>query len=621
MKKLIIFSALMVSCLTTWAESGTCGNNLKWEFTNGTLTISGTGEMWNSTAPWSVLSSSIKVVNIGNGVTSIASKAFYKCNNLISATIPNSVKSIKEEAFNGCDKLTSLVIPESVTFIGEGALPDIWLNAQADGMVYAGKVLYAYKGTMPSNTEIVIPEGTTEIAGRAFVGCTGMTSVTIPKSVTYIGVYAFSACTSLTSVNISDISTWCNIKYYWSGHWESDEDNHYPSSNPLYYAKHLFLNGQEVTDLVIPEGVTSVNTYAFVNCTNIASVTISEGVKSIQDFSFEGCTGLTSITIPKTVTSIDDAAFRGCNAIESVHISDIAALCNISFGVSPLYDNYRYSNPLSFAQHLYLNGNEIKDATIPNTVTSINAYAFRGFKGLTSVDIPNSVTSIGKQAFYGCSNLATINVPSSVTSTGVDAFTGTSWLENYHGLMYMGSIAYKYIGEMPENTDIVIREGTTEINNEAFKTCYNLRSITIPNSVTKIGNGAFMYSGLTSITLGSGVNEIGLNAFWGCKVNTVNISDLNTWCNIKYSYQGNIEGSYRLYLNGEEVTEINLPEGINYLDGICSGCISLKTVNIPNSVTSIRNGAFSGCSSLTSVNIPNSVSNYSAITHAVAFHA
>ena len=152
--------------------------------------------------------------------------------------------------------------------------------------------------------------------------------------------------------------------------------------------------------------------------------------------------------------------------------------------------------------------------TIPNSVTSIDKGAFDSCSGLTSITIPNSVTIIGSEAFSGCSGLTSITILNSVTSIGDSAFEGTAWYNNLpDGLVYVGKVAYKYKGTMPDNTSITIEDGTLEITGNAFLNCIGLSSITIPNSVIKIGDKAFYNTWLKSVTIGTGVLSIGSNIF------------------------------------------------------------------------------------------------------------
>ena len=187
-------------------------------------------------------------------------------------------------------------------------------------------------------------------------------------------------------------------------------------------------------------------------------------VTSIGDSAFYKCSGLISITIPNTVNKIGYEAFSFCSGLSTVHIFDIAAWCNIDFVAY-------YSHPFNWADHLYMNGVEVKDLVIPNSVTSIRDYAFLDCKALTSVTIPSSVKSIGKNAFSGCKGLTSVSIPNSVKSIG--------------GL--------------------------------AFSRCYGLTSVTIGNSVKSIGHSAFYNcSGLISITIGNSVTSIGEWAFRDC---------------------------------------------------------------------------------------------------------
>ena len=180
----------------------------------------------------------------------------------------------------------NVVIPESVTY-----------NGNTYSVTSIGDRAFYYCSGL---TSVTIPNSVTSIGEKTFYGCSGLTSITIPNSVTSIGSMAFYECSGLKSVNIFDLAAWCNISF-------SSVD-----SNPLYYAHRLFLNGEEIIDLVIPNSVTSIGSYAFRSCSGLTSVTIPNSVTSIRLGAFSGCSGLTSVTIPNSVTRIGDYAFGGC---------------------------------------------------------------------------------------------------------------------------------------------------------------------------------------------------------------------------------------------------------------------------------------------------------------------
>ncbi|MGN0818705.1 MAG: leucine-rich repeat domain-containing protein, partial [Candidatus Coproplasma sp.] len=231
-----------------------------------------------------------------------------------------------------------------------------------------------------SITSIIIPNSVISIGRRAFKGCSKLKSITIPGSVKEIGEDSFLECHSLEEVHISDLAAWCKIDF------EGEE------ANPLAFSEKLYLNGKLITDLVIPDGVTSIGAYAFIYCTSLKSV-----------------------TIPSSVTSIGESAFSCCGSIEKVHINDLAAWCRIDFGCG-------ISNPTAESKILYLNGKSITDLVIPDGVTSIGDYAFRNIVSLTSVVIPNGVREIGERTFSFCNELTSIVIPNSVTKIGKEAF-------------------------------------------------------------------------------------------------------------------------------------------------------------------------------------------------------
>ena len=436
--------------------------------------------------------SSLTTVQLPDGLTRIASSLFRSCSNLISINIPSSVSAIDGYAFYDCSSLVSLALPASLTFIGRCAFSGTpWYTAlydvAPDGLFYIGPQLAGYKGDKPTG-ELVIKEGTTCVGFEAFSGCDGLTGITFPASVAYVDYEAFYGCTGLKAVRINDLTAWCGIEF---------EDEFRGSSNPLSKAHHLYLNGEEVIDLVIPEGVTSIGDYAFDNCTSLASVTIPDRVTSIGTCSFRSCESLTSVTIPPSLTTIGSGAFIWCHKLATVNISDLAAWCGVTLLESAV-------NPLYYGAHLYHNGEEVTDLVIPEGVTCINSYVFQNFAHLTSITIPDGVSSIGEQAFYGCRKLTRVVFPQSLSSIGDRAFWRCNSLD-----------------------DVTIPESITSIGEAVFSECSSLSNITIPESVTSIGVGAFFHCySLNSIIIPHSVRSIGQEAFYACRSLTSVISQI-----------------------------------------------------------------------------------------------
>jgi hypothetical protein len=206
-------------------------------------------------------------------------------------------------------------IPNSVTRIESSAFyATAFYNNQPDGIIYSGNFLLGYKGA--GFTTAKIKAGTKLIAGRAFAS-SYLTSVEIPNSVTSIGRGAFYDCPYLTSVYIEDIAAWCKIEFVDK---ESNPLDYSSSANPYSSKRDLYLNGEKVTELIIPDGVTSIGNNAFYRYSDLTSVVIPNSVTSIGSRAFSGCSGLTSVEIPNSVTSIGDSAFRDCYSLTSVVI-------------------------------------------------------------------------------------------------------------------------------------------------------------------------------------------------------------------------------------------------------------------------------------------------------------
>jgi hypothetical protein len=198
---------------------------------------------------------------------------------------------------------------------------------------------------------------------------------------------------------------------------------------------------------------------------------------------------MTSIVIPASVWHIGIDAFGGCSGLKEVHISDLSAWCELSF-----YDvtDDVGDSPLNHADGLYLNGEMITNLVIPEDVTEIGAHSFEGYKNLRSVVFHKGISAIHKSAFLNCANLTDVSFTDDVEYIEPYSFDGTPWYENMpDGEVYIGKLLYKYKGEMPSNTSIVIKDGTETICQSAFDCCKELTSITLPSSLKHIHNYAF----------------------------------------------------------------------------------------------------------------------------------
>lgn len=411
-------------------------------------------------------------------------------------------------------------------------------------------------------TSVVIPNSVTSIGASAFIGCSGLTSISIPESVLSIEENAFSGCTGLEKAEFSSIEHLLSIQF------------NYNASNPLTNAHHLFIDGVEITNVVIPDDITSVGKSVFSGCSSITSIEIPKSVVSICESSFSNCSGLISVNVPNSVTSIDSHAFSGCSSLTSVSLPDSLTMIN---------------------PYMFRGCKNLTKVDIPETVTQIGTSAFEGCELLSSIILPNSVTTIGAGAFMDCKNMKYVSIGSSITTIYAGAFEGCVGLTkaefasiesicniDYQIFWSSGNLtsnplyyAHNLFIDGQEIKHLIIPESVKSICHWAFVGCSGLDSIEIPETLRSIGNSAFYEcSGLSSIIIPNSVETIGEYAFKNCR--GIQSIDLST-----------------------SVTSVER--------GVFEGCSGLLVLDLPESITSVQESAFKGCSNLKSVIIPSSV--------------
>jgi hypothetical protein len=533
-------------------------------------------------------------------VTTIDASAFAECNNLKYVTIPETVTSIGFNAFKGCNLNTITVDPSNNHYMTTSDNKAVFNYAGTKVLFYAAGI-YANTYEIPSSvttigdmaffgksalTTITIPEWVYSIGVSAFAGCSGLTSITIPASVTSIGASAFVSCTSLTTITVDP----SNNNYM-------SVDNvlfNYAGTELLFYPI-----GNTAPTYTIPDTVTTIDAVAFAGCTNLKSIIIPDSVTSIGSNAFVRCTSLTTITVDPSnnhymTTSDNNALF-----------------------------NYEGTRLLTYAI-----GNTANTYTIPDTVTTIDPSAFAGCFSLSSITIPDTVTSIGSNVFVGCYGAGSITVdPSNNIYTSIDNkalfnYAGTTLLTYAIGTAltpYVLPSSVTTIGDMAffgidALTAITIPETVTSIGDNAFVNCSGLTSVTIPESVTSIGNNAFVNcSSLTSITIPESVTSIGANAFQGCNLTSIIVDPSNNhYMSVDNVALFNIDGTMLIcYAKNSAITTYTIPDTVTTIgNGAFINCPNLVSITIPESVTSIGKLAFVSCTSLATVIVDPSNNNY-----------
>jgi putative cell wall-binding protein len=401
---------------------------------------------------------------------------------------------------------------------------------------------------------------------------------------------------------------------------------------------------EDITEVKIEKGITSIGANAFYNFRALESITIPDGIISIGEGAFRYCQVIPSITIPDSVTTMGSHVFFNCKKLETMVIPNSVT----SMG------GYTFSGCTS-----------LKSVTLPESLTEIGQYNFNNCKSLTNITIPKSVTSIAKYGFYGCAALTSITIPESVTSIGDHAFYDCTGLESITIPASVTEIASYAFTNCAKLTSIEIPGLVTEIGDHTFSRCSSLTSVTLPKSVKSMGRYVFANcTSLTSVTIPEAVTSIGNFTFNNCTsltkvimegttapaVEASTLSGLNASCQIEVPFgatgydaapwtsydifekeevklegqcgdnanwkfsdgvlsitgSGNMyeysQGSAPWYPLVDEITEVKIEDGVTSVGSYAFNNVkNLTNITIPSAITSIGDGAFSGCAGLNKI--------------------
>ena len=529
----------------------------------------------------------VKYNDVKYNVEGINSYAFQYCANLNSVTISEGVSYIFDYAFEHCPNLTSITIPNSVTYIGYQALHQTgWYENQPDGVIYAGKVAYAYKGTMTQDTSIVLKDGIVNITDKAFEDCANLVSIKMPSGLLAIGSSAFHNCSKLDTISIPKSVKSIGVEAFDGTAWYNALPDGVIYAGPMLYGRKggdvlgdtlvvqdriRIINRQslsrqsKVKAVILPESIEEIGVEAFYHCENLDSIYIPNNLRIINPYAFAECVKLKSLNLSICLTHIGDGAFDRCDNLTKIT-------------TQALYPPYLAED--AFSSTVYTN------AVLYVPKESINSYKNAdGWKQFSNIEAigGNAVGFMVDGVRYEAvddTSVVVMPLGDPIVTPGNPRYSGDISIPakvTYNEVEYrvVGISSYAF-SQCPSLNSITISEGIEYISDYAIADCQDLTSISIPNSVISVGLAVF-YNTPWYNNLPDGIVYTG---------------------SVAYTFKGTIQ----------QDSSIVIKEGTVSIGHFAFQSLqNLVSVKFPSTLTTIGLDAFFGCIKLDSVSIPESV--------------
>ena len=551
-------------------------------------------------------------VVIPEGVTIIGSSAFAH-QDIWTVTMPDSVTHIENDAFYNCYFLGDVTFSESLVSIGNSAFENCYINL----------------------TALDLPDSLETIGGYAFRGCTALETVTMGDNVKSIGDFAFDGCSLLAEIDLPGSieffgnDSFPNTAVYLPGfdctsaYTMSDAGLSFMLRDYPGLCFRSFEDGSvhvtswvgDYADVVVPEGVTHINDYAFLGNAAMTTITLPEGLTTIGDYAFASCNELTSLHIPSGVTEIGSYAFNSCRELtEITGLENVVVIGEFAFYECVALESIAFGSRLTeIGRYVFYNCDSLTEVELPENITSIAQYAFYECSNLKKVTLSGNMTSIDSSAFANCPTALIFMVPEFDCQTALllgsigHQYT-TADYEQFRFLARTdenGAITISVVGSDKGITEVTLPECVTEIGTSAFSGRTNLLSVIIPENVTTLDLYAFSdCCNLESVVIGSNVTSIGFSAFYNCAENLVIKSPADAYART-YAEEYGIAWEHDLHVETiiPGIPATHLTEGVEdalyceecgatYAGGAAIPKVTGFTWTLPASLTAIETEAF-----------------------------